>query len=84
MAIKKRRVTLVYIRWFDSSMTSVETIDPKDAASTLENESSGILICEDSKSVTIALDRCIDTDGIRCTLCVPKVNVRSIRRFKTG
>jgi hypothetical protein len=79
---KKSKTTLVYIRWFDSSITRGETCLPEDAAGILENESAGVFVSEDKKSITIAMDRCQETSGLRCTLCVPKVNLRSVRRFR--
>lgn len=79
---KKRATTLVHMRWFDSSITQGETATAEDAAGVLENESAGVLIREDKKCITIALDRCVQTGGLRCTLCIPKVNIRRIRRFK--
>ena len=79
---KKVGTTLAYLRWFDSSITQGEVCTADDAAGILENESAGVLVSEDKKSVTIALDRCPKTGGLRCTLCVPKVNLRSIRRFR--
>jgi hypothetical protein len=81
----RRRSTgtaLVHILWFDSSITQGETTTADDAAGILENESAGVLIQEDKQRITIALDRCIGTGGLRCTLCIPKVNVRRIRRFR--
>lgn len=79
---KKSLTTLVHIRWFDSSITQGETATVEEAAGVLENESAGVLVREDKKCITIALDRCIKTGGLRCTLCIPKVNVRRIRRFR--
>jgi hypothetical protein len=73
---------LVHVRWFDSSITQGGTVTAEDASGILENESAGVLISEDKKCITLALDRCIRTGGLRCTLCIPKVNVRRIRRFK--
>jgi hypothetical protein len=78
----KSRTALVHVRWFDSSITQGDTRTPEDAAGILENESAGVLVKEDKKCITIALDRCIGTGGLRCTLCIPKVNVRRIRRFR--
>ncbi len=72
---------LLYIRWFDASITHGETVAREDAAGILENESAGLLIGEDRKSITLALDRCIDTGNFRCTLCIPKVNIRYMHRF---
>jgi hypothetical protein len=81
--IGKRTATrLVHVRWFDSSITQGETIDADDAQGVLENESAGVLVREDAESITIALDRCLGTGGLRCTICIPKVNVRRIRRFR--
>jgi hypothetical protein len=77
----KKKTRLVYVRWFDSSITRGETCQAEDAAGVLENESAGVLVCEDKKSITIALDRCLDTSGLRCTLCIPRVNIRCVRRF---
>lgn len=78
----KAKTKLAYIRWFDSSSTRGETFAPEDAAGILENESVGRLVAEDRTCVTIALDRCLGTEGLRCTLCIPKVNIRTIRRLK--
>jgi hypothetical protein len=80
--MKKTATPLVHIRWFDSSITQGETRTAEEAAGMLENESAGVLIREDKKCITIALDRCIETGGLRCTLCIPKVNIRRIKRFK--
>lgn len=80
---KKASLTkLAHVRWFDSSITQGDTRTVDDAAGILENESVGIVVHEDKNSITLALDRCIETGGLRCTICIPKVNVRRIRRFK--
>jgi hypothetical protein len=79
---KREPVPIVYVRWFDSSITHGGTVTPGEAAGVCENESVGLLVREDEASITIALDRCIDTQGLRCTLCVPKVNVRSFKRLR--
>ena len=79
---KKPVVQIVYIRWFDSSITTGHTCTPEEATGVLENESAGVLVHEDKKSLTIALDRCIETSGLRCTLCIPKSNVHQIKRIK--
>jgi hypothetical protein len=83
---KGQRITLgtklVHVLWFDSSITQGETTSVECASGILENESAGVLVREDKKCITIALDRCIGTGGLRCTLCIPKVNVRRIRRFR--
>lgn len=73
---------LLYIRWFDSSITQGETCRPEDAAGILENESCGVLVAEDKKCITIAMDRCLETQGLRCTLCIPRTNIRKIKRFR--
>jgi hypothetical protein len=80
--MKIRLSSIIYLRWFDSSITSGETCLPEDVSGILENESAGLLIREDKKSITIALDHCLETNGVRCSLCVPKTNVRSIRRIR--
>ena len=81
--MKQKRTTLVYVRWFDSSITQGETCHPDDAAGILENESGGLIVKEDKTSITLAMDRCLGTQGLRCTLCIPKVNIRSVKRFRT-
>ena len=82
MAIPKPPKTkIVYIRWFDSSITHGGTVTAKEASGILENESVGVLVEESKKFITIALDRCRDTEAFRCTLCIPKVNVRLVKRF---
>lgn len=82
MKKKTPRPMIAYVRWFDSSITTGHTCTPEEATGILENESAGVLVCEDKKSITIALDRCLETKGLRCTLCIPKANVRSIKRMK--
>lgn len=78
----KEARTVVFVRWFDSSITQGETRTAEDAAGILENESAGLLVVEDKKCITIALDRCIETGGLRCTLCIPRVNIRRIKRMR--
>lgn len=80
--MKPKPVKLVYVRWFDSSITSDTRWTVADVNGILENEAAGLLISDDKKSITLAMDRCIDTGGMRGTICIPKVNVRRIRRFK--
>jgi hypothetical protein len=72
---------IAYIRWFDSAIYKGEACQPEDLSGICENESAGLLIKEDDKEITIALDRCMDTSDVRLVLCVPKANVRSIRRL---
>ncbi len=80
--VKNGKTQVVYVRWFDSSITRGETCLAEEAIGICENESAGVLVQEDKKSVTISLDRCVQTQGLRCTLCIPRVNIRSIRRFR--
>jgi len=80
-AKKKERTRLAYVRWFDSAIYKGEPCQPDDIDATLENESAGVLIREDKKTIAIALDRCLDTKDVRLVLCIPKVNIRRIRRF---
>lgn len=82
MSAKRAPSEIVYLRWFDSSITHGGTVTPEEAAGVCENESVGLLVREDEASITIALDRCIDTQGLRCTLCVPRVNIRALRRLR--
>lgn len=77
---KKHGTSLAYIRWFDSAI-SHGPCPPEDLSGTCENESAGLLVKEDAKEIIIALDCCLDTKDVRLVLCIPKVNVRSIRRF---
>jgi hypothetical protein len=72
---------LAYVRWFDSAIYKGEACQPEDLTGTCENESAGVLVKEDDKEITIALDRCLDTKDVRLVLCVPKANVRSIQHF---
>jgi hypothetical protein len=84
MAKKKpnRSPTLAYIRWFDSAIYKGEACQPEQIAGACENESAGLLLKEDANEITIALDRCLDTKDVRLVLCVPKANVRQIRRCR--
>ena len=76
------KAKIAYIRWFDSSITRGETISAEEACGVMEMESAGVVVREDKQSITISLDRCLGTQGLRCTLCIPRVNVRSIKRFR--
>ena len=83
-SMKKQGTSLAYIRWFDSAIYKGEACQPELLSGTCENESAGVLVKEDDKEIIIALDRCLDTKDIRLVLCVPKANVRSIRRFNVA
>jgi hypothetical protein len=72
---------MVYVRWFDSAVYGGEAFDPKDLAGYCENETAGLLIADDDEKITVALDRCIETEKIRLALCIPRVNVRSVQYF---
>jgi len=76
-----KTTTLAYVRWFDSAIYKGEACQTEYLSGTCENESAGVLIREDRKTITIALDRCIDTKDIRLALCIPKVNILRVRRF---
>jgi hypothetical protein len=77
-----KTTTLAYVRWFDSAIYKGEACQPDHIGGACENESAGVLVREDRKEIVIALDRCLDTKDVRLVLCVPKANVRSVRRFK--
>ena len=74
--------TLLLVRWSDAAIGQNGTYTPEEAHGLHDLETAGLLIKEDKDSVTLALDRCIQTGGLRCTLCIPRVNIKSIRWFK--
>jgi hypothetical protein len=74
--------TIAYVRWFDSAIYKGDPCQPEDLSGSLDNESAGVLVREDKKEITIALDRCLDTKDVRLVLCIPKANVRAIRRIR--
>lgn len=74
---------LAYIRWFDSAIIAPDCIEVVDLPTPCEMESAGLLLDETEKHVTIALDRCCDTGLLRCALTIPRVNIRSIKKFST-
>ncbi len=76
--------TLVYLRWFDSSIYKGDPCDVDELEGMVENESAGLLVKEDDESITIALDRCLTTEQVRLVLCVPNTNIRSIKSFEVG
>jgi hypothetical protein len=76
--------TIVYVRWFDSAIYKGEACHPDLLGGACENESAGVLVREDDDSITIALDRCLDTGDVRLVLCVPRANVLSVRRFRAS
>lgn len=80
--MRPKPATLVHVRWFDSGITDYIATAPEDAAVVMEMESAGLLLREDKRSITLALDRGIDSGNLRCTLRIPKANVRRIRRFR--
>jgi hypothetical protein len=73
---------LAYIRWFDSAIYPEGCFPAEDLTGYKENESCGILVQETDDSVSVALDRCLDTKNLRQVLCVPKANIRVFRRMK--
>ena len=78
---KKLRPEVVYLRWFDSAVYKGEACQPDQLSGFCQNESAGLLVGEDEKSITIALDRCLDNGDVRLVLCVPKANVLEVRRL---
>ena len=74
--------TIAHVTWFDSCITDHSAVAPEDAATISEMESCGLLIREDKASITLALDRSKNHGWLRSTICIPKVNVRKITRFK--
>jgi hypothetical protein len=72
---------LVYVRWFDSAIYDGGAIWPDELSGYCENESAGLLVAESADSLTLALDRCLETGGLRLVLVVPRANIRSLRRF---
>jgi hypothetical protein len=79
---KRFGTVLAYVRWFDSAIYREGTCHAEDLTGFMENESSGLLISEDDSSVTIALDRCLETQGLRLVLCIPRANIRSFRAIR--
>jgi len=78
----KPKTVVAWVRWFDSAIYKGEPCSPDAIEGFLENESAGVLVKEDKTTITIALDRCLDTKDVRLVLSIPKVNVRCIRRFR--
>jgi hypothetical protein len=81
MKRKAARATLVYVRWFDSAIFYVP-LQADELTGYCEMESAGFLVEETPDSLTLALDRTLDTGALRLMLCIPKVNVRSVRKVK--
>lgn len=77
-----KKTTLVYLRWFDSAIYKGDECSPDEIDGYSEMESAGLLVSETKDSITIALDRSLKYRTIRLVLCVPKVNIRKIKRFK--
>lgn len=82
MPAKKRTVEVVLVRWFDSAIYKGDPCQPEELSGYLENESAGLLVAENDDWITLALDRCLDTGDVRLTLCIPRTNIRAIRRWK--
>lgn len=77
----KKKQFIAWVRWFDSAIYKGEPCQPADLSGVTENESAGLLLEDDETKITIALDRCLDTKDVRLVLCIPKANVRQVRRF---
>lgn len=82
MSSRRKRVELAYVRWFDSAIYKGEACQPDEISGFCENETAGLLLREDDNAVWIALDRCLDTQDVRCVLCIPKANVLQVRHLK--
>jgi hypothetical protein len=72
---------VAYVRWFDSNMYAGGEFDLDEVGQFAEMESVGFVVKEDKVSITLALDHSLSSDRLRMLICIPKVNVRSIRRF---
>lgn len=79
---RRRGTTLVYVRWFDSAIYQGRAFAPEELGGFCENESSGLLVSESKDEVTIALDRCLDTNDLRLVLCIPRANIRFLRKVR--
>jgi hypothetical protein len=78
---KRFGVTLAYVRWFDSAIYKGEPCAAEELTGFMENESSGILVRETRNEVALALDRCLETKNLRLILCIPRANIRAIRKI---
>ena len=74
--------TVAYVRWFDSAIYKGEPCRPDELSGICHNESAGLVVDEDKDKITLALDRCLDTQDVRLVISIPKANVTSIRRFR--
>lgn len=81
-APKKTGTVIAYIRWFDSAIYKGEPCLAEELNGFMENESSGILVKESKDDVTIALVRCLETDNLRLVLCIPRANIRAMRKIE--
>ncbi|OWK34301.1 hypothetical protein [Fimbriiglobus ruber] len=72
---------IAFVRWFDSKITTGWPATPDEAAGMSEMESCGFVVRDTAEAITIALDRSLTTDNLRCTLCIPRVNVRGVQYF---
>lgn len=79
---KSHVVTLAYIRWFDSAIWREGEHQAEELDGYVEQESAGLLVQETEKDVTIALDHCLDTQYLRLILCIPKANIRAMRKVR--
>jgi len=73
--------TVAYVRWFDSAIYAGVACQADELSGYSEMESAGVLIAEDDDKITLAVDRSLETQNVRLVLCIPKANVREIRRF---
>jgi hypothetical protein len=64
----EKKCALAYVRWFDSAIYKRDPCQPESLSGYLDNESAGVLVQEDKEKITIALDRCLDTEDVRLIL----------------
>jgi hypothetical protein len=79
MKTTAKTTTLVWVRWFDASYQHGEcTVD--ELVSKVELESAGLLVAEDAKTVSLALDYYQADDTWRHIQHIPKVNVIRMKK----
>ena len=72
---------IAFIRWTDSALYA-GPFDPNDINGPCSNVSAGLLVHENKETVSIALDKCIDTGQVRSVLCIPRFAIQSIDYFQ--
>lgn len=73
---------ITYVVWYDAASYD-DWVDCSELKPELaEIKSCGILVCEDSKAITIAVNKDVTNDKVSCSMSIPKAWIKLRKDIK--